>query len=479
MTLSEINIGDTIKQAQEVLSRERAASPAIVAMMQLLITVIELLCAKLNTNSRTSSVPPSQDPHRRRGRRYTKAQRKSGRKPGGQPGHSGSTIEPVEHPDEVEKLWIDRRTLPKGKRYRPVEDEVRQVIEIKISRHVKEYRAEVLEDEEGNQYRAEFPGEVTRPAQYGATVKAQVLYLNSYELLPYSRVQDYFQDQAQIGISQGTIGNIIQQGYDLLEPFEKAAKEALKQAACANFDETGININGKLTWLHSASNEKWTLQVPHAKRGQEAMDEMGILPEFGGIACHDHWKAYFRYSCEHALCNAHHLRELQWVIENEGHGWAQEMKDFLEKLNLEVEKAGGRLSAARQKRARKNYRQILRRAGKECPPAPASKEGKRQKRTKEQNLIERLKDFEAETLRFMTNPLAPFTNNQGERDIRMSKVQQKISGCFRSVEGARAFCRIRSYISTCMKNGIQLPEALTAIFTGGLSGILSKILDSG
>jgi len=479
MGLSDINVSEAIKQAREVLSRERDASPAMVAVVQLLITIVELFCQKFNTNSRNGSVAPSQDPHRPRGRRYTKAQRKTGRKPGGQPGHNGSTIEPVEHPDEVEKLWIDRRTLPKGKRYREVEDDVRQVIEIKISRHVKEYRSEVLEDEDGNQYRAEFPEGVMRPAQYGATVKAQVLYLNSYELLPYSRVQDYFQDQAQIGISQGTIGNIIERGYELLEPFEDAAKRALRQAACAHFDETGININGKLTWLHSASNQKWTLQVPHPKRGEDAMKEMGILPEFKGIACHDHWKAYFRYSCEHALCNAHHLRELQWVIENEGHRWAQAMKAFLEGLNREVEKAGGRLSAPRQKRARKNYRRILRRADQECPPAPASKEGKRQKRTKEQNLIERLKDFEDETLRFMTNPLAPFTNNQGERDIRMSKVQQKISGCFRSVAGARAFCRIRSYISTCMKNGIQLPDALAAIFTGGLSGVLSKIIESG
>jgi transposase len=340
----------------------------------------------------------------------------------------------------------------------------------------------VLVDEDGNRYVAEFPADVTRPVQYGPCLKAQAVYFDSYQLLPFARIQDYFQDQVGISISQGTIWNAVVQAHEMLAPFEQLAKEQLKRASSAHFDETGINIGGKLHWLHSASNDRWTLTAPHAKRGKEAMDAIGILPSFEGLACHDHWKAYFQYEqCRHVLCNAHHLRELEWVVEQHEHKWASRMQKFLLDTNdMVLNTKSGALSKLESEKRQLLYRAILLQADDECPaPQKSSTSRRREKKSKERNLIERLRAYETEVLRFMMDPLAPFTNNQAERDIRMSKVQQKISGCFRSFEGAETFCRIRSYLSTCNKNGITPSEALSLLFQGELNSVLEKLAPSG
>jgi transposase len=241
----------------------------------------------------------------------------------------------------------------------------------------------------------------------------------------------------------------------------------LAAASLLHADETGINIGSKRHWLHCASSSQLTFFYPHAKRGTEAMDEAGILPTFRGILCHDHWKPYFRYDCLHALCNAHHLRELEYAFEQEGQAWAKAMKDLLIECNQAVDDAGGVLTNDAAEAFRKRYRNLLDEADKECPP-PEEKSGRRgrTKRSKSRNLLERLRDFEAEVLRFMVVKEVPFTNNQGENDIRMTKVHQKISGCFRSMEGAGMFCRIRSYLSTCRKQGVSATEAMRLLFDG-------------
>ena len=355
-----------------------------------------------------------------------------------------------------------------------MEDDVRQVIDIVISRKVTEYRAEVFEDERGRQYRAEFPQRVTRPVQYGASVKAQVVYLSVYQLVPFERVQSFFRDQAGIDLSQGTVHNFRQEAYDALYRFEEIARQHLRDGVIAHFDETGINIGGKLAWLHSASNSQWTLYGAHAKRGKEGIESLGVLPHFSGIACHDHWKPYLSYDCVHVLCNAHHTRELTGVIDNEGHAWAREMKGLLERIYLAVEEAGGELSQHAQAAYRKSYRAILARGRKECPLAqPTPNKRGRTKQSKARNLLDRLSDFEEETLRFITNPIIPFTNNQAERDIRMTKLQQKISGCFKSLHTAQIFCRIRGYLSTCAKQGLSASDALNSLFSGELPAFIT------
>jgi len=215
----------------------------------------------------------------------------------------------------------------------------------------------------------------------------------------------------------------------------------------------------------------WTYFFPHEKRGTDAMDRIGILPKLRGILCHDHWKPYYKYDCTHALCNAHHLRELTGVWEEVKQQWAKDAKSLLEEINRAVNDAGGSVETRESEKYRQRYRLILKNADAECsPPDETNRKGKRGrvKRTKARNLLERLIEYEDDALRFMDNKIVPFTNNLGENDIRMTKVQQKISGCFRSMEGAKIFCRIRSYLSTCRKQGISSSLALEILFRGEL-----------
>lgn len=467
MSLNEIDITETLDNARDVLSRDKRLSPQVRTLIQLLVVIVQLLVNKLGLNSRNSSKPPSQDPNRPRGRR-TKAGGKK-RKPGGQPGHKGAYLKPVDNPDIVETIELDRKKLPPG-RYTHVGYEKRQVIDIVVSRKVTEYRAEVLKNERGTEFVADFPQGVARPVQYGAAFKAKAVYMSVAQLIPVERIEDYFRSQCGIEVSTGSLCNFNKQAFDALERFEKAAQRHLIASDLLHNDETGINVKGKLRWLHSASNEKWTLFSPHDKRGTEAMEAMGILPHFKGIAVHDHWKPYLRFDCEHALCNAHHLRELKRAWEQDGQRWAKNMRRLLLKIKDAVDKSGGKLPKKKAARYLESYRSLLYRAEKECPEpkTTAQKKRGRPKKSRPRNLLERLRDYETEVLRFMTDSRVPFTNNLSERDIRMTKVQQKISGCFRSPRGAKIFCRVRSYLTTGRKHGIEPAEALRLLFTGKL-----------
>ena len=475
MTAGKINVAETLKHVERTLRQDKSISPQVRAMMDLLVVIINLLLGKLGINSANSSTPPSQDPHRQRGSK--RKARGNKRKPGGQNGHPGATLQPEENPDRIEIIEVDRRTLPGG-RYRSAGWESRQVIDIEISKVVTEYRAEILEDARGHQFIAEFPAGVTRPVQYGNRVKAQAVYMSQHQLVPYDRVRDYFADQCTIPISAGSLFNFNKEAFGLLETFESMVTRQLIVQPLLHADETGINVNGSCLWLHSVSNDRWTLFLPHANRGGEAMKAMGVLEHFQGTLCHDHWKPYFQFNCLHALCNAHHLRELERAWEQEGQRWATKMQALLLEMNEATLKAGGCLSAKAAHRLRGRYRNVLTRGDRECPPPNPTDHPRKPGRiakTKSRNLLERLRDFEAETLRFLTDPLVPFTNNQSENDIRMTKVQQKISGCFRSFEGAQIFCRVRSYLSTCRKHDLPPTEALQTLFSGRLPDFIAKL----
>ena len=448
-------------------------SPALKSALEVLLLLVSLLLNRITLNSKNSSKPPSTDPNRKK---FSK-KGKSDKKPGGQKGRKGTTLEQVNDPDEVTELTIDRRTLPKGSPYQEAGQEIRQVIDIDISRFVTEYRAQVLEDNQGNRFVASFPKGVNRPVQYGLGLKAHAVYMSQYQLIPYDRIRDHFQDQVQIPVSAGSVFNFNKEAYAQLEPFEKWAKSQLAKSDLLHADETGINIGGKRHWLHGASNASLTLLYPHAKRGTEAMDDIGILPFFNGVLCHDHWKPYYRYQCLHALCNAHHLRELERAWEQDGQQWARDMQALLLNIRGTVEDAGGSLVPDEAEQWHQRYRKLLEKAEIECPPPDESqRKGKRGrlKRSKARNLLERLRDFEQDVLRFIHVESVPFTNNQGENDLRMTKVQQKISGCFRSMEGAKIFCRIRSYLSTCRKRGLTATQALTLLFQGKNPDFMGK-----
>lgn len=455
---TRIEVSTLVKKGRTALEEEKGISPAFRELFSGVLDIVALLSQRLGVDSSNSSTPPSRDPNREK-----KTRKANGRKrmPGGQKGHKGSRLEPVKYPTSIEEIEIDRRTLPPGK-YESKGFEARQVFEIEVTVNVTEYRAEILANGNGEEFVADFPDGVTEPAQYGSTVKAHSVYMSQFQLVPLDRVRDHFHDQVGLPLSKGSVSNWNARAYDLLEPFEDWARRELIRASCNNADETGINVNGDRLWLHCVSNEKVTLFHADEKRGQQAMDRMGILPHFKGILMHDHWKPYFRYEgCDHSLCNAHHLRELEAAIEFEGQKWAKGMQDLLVEMRTAVENAGGSLPKKLAAWFRKRYRKVLRVADQECPHNPKSRA-----QSKSRNLLERLRDFEIETLRFLEDVNVPFTNNRGENDIRMTKVQQKISGCFRSMDGARIFCRVRSYIITCRKNGIGPSEALKLLFDG-------------
>jgi len=373
-------------------------------------------------------------------------------------------------------IKIDRSSLPADRRYQQAGFETRQVFDIDIKRVVTEYRAQVLEDDQGNKFVAPFPEGVTKAVQYRTGIKAHSVYMSQFQLIPYNRIQDYFVDQLNIPVSEGSISNFNKEAFQRLVDFENRVKNELAVSAFAHADETGINMGGKRHWLHCVSNDYLTLFYPHEKRGTDAMNDMGILPRFKGILCHDHWKPYYKYEdCTHALWKAHHLRELTRAWEQDGQQWAEKMKNLLETINCKVTDAGGALNAQESQKYRLEYRGLIKQAEIECPePSRPKKKGKRGriKKSKSRNLLERLRAFELDVLRFMDNEFVSFTNNLGENDIRMTKVQQKISGCFRSMAGAKIFCRVRSYLTTCRKQGIKSSRALELLLNGKLPDFL-------
>jgi transposase len=469
MKIENIDIEATIEKAQILVREDKQLSAATKSMFEIMILIITLLANRLNLNSSNSSKPPSNDPNRKK-----KTRSKTGKKPGGQKGHVGTTLKKVDDPDKVELIKVDRSKLPPG-RYRQVGFDSRQVFDIDISRVVTEYRVQILQDDKGNRFAATFPKGVTKAVQYGTGLKAHSVYMSQFQLIPYNRIQDYFADQLHVPVSEGSIFNFNNEAFRSLVDFENRVKNELSASDLAHADETGINIGGKRHWLHCVSNDCWTLYYPHEKRGMDAINDMGVLPWFKGVLCHDHWKPYYKIDCTHALCNAHHLRELTRAWEQDDQQWAQKLKNLLETINRKVTDAGGALDAQESQKYRLKYRVILKQGEIECPePIRPKKKGKRGriKKSKSRNLLERLKDYEQDALRFMDIQRVPFSNNLGESDIRMTKVQQKISGCFRSMDGAQIFCRVRSYLSTCRKQGVKSSQALDLLFNGKLPNFL-------
>ena len=443
-------------------------------MVELLISVIQILAGKrLAKNSKNSNVPPSMDPNRKR-----KPKPKLEKKPGGQPGHAGITLQQTDNPDAIIEIKVDRDSLPPGN-WKHDGYEKRQIFDLQIVRHVTEYRAEILVNETGEKVTAKFPDGLVQKAQYGNGVKAHSVYMSVKQLIPCQRVSEHFSSQMGLPLSAGTVHNFKEEAYTKLEMYEGWVKEQIRNSKIIHSDETGIVIEGELVWLHVASNSQYTLYYPHEKRGKVAMDEMDVLSAEGGFLIHDHWKPYFTYeNKEHGQCNAHYLRELTAATE-EGQKWPERMAELLTEANKQTEEAGGKLLEDEQRKVRKKYMRILAEAEKENPKPPMHGEQKRGRRaqTKTRNLLDRMREHEEEILRFMSDTDVPFTNNQAERDIRMVKVQQKISGSFRSWDGAKYFCRIRGYLSTCEKHNISSADALKILFNGKFPDFISFVAE--
>ena len=316
-----------------------------------------------------------------------------------------------------------------------------------------------------------FPENISAPVQYGERVQALSAYFSHQHFIPFDRLSQMFEDVFEIGISPATCANIDSKLFTQLESFEANLKAHLIASDVLHFDETGIRCNKKLHWIHVTSSKAATYYGIHAKRGKEAIDDFDILPQFRGNAIHDHWFPYFAYKqVTHGLCNIHHLRELTFVYEHEKEEWAKEMKDFLMKTKKLVADHAeqGNLSSEQIKHLEEEYAKIVLKGleyHSQLPALPKSKRGKQKQRIGK-NLLDRLADKYECVLRFVNDFSVPFTNNQGEQDVRMVKLKQKISGCFRKIERGQIFCRIRSYISTARKQGWRIWDALMDALKG-------------
>ena len=427
--------------------------------------------ARLKQNSRNSSKPPSSDglakPKARRSRR-----RRSGRKPGGQPGSEGHHLAQVVEPDlvvvhEPERCGCCGGSLAGAEL---VGVERRQVFDLppEISLEVREHQARQRRCRCGETSVGVFPAEVRAPAQYGPRLRAFVLYLAVFQHLPYERIARLLADCYGASLSTGTLQTIVAKGAAGLEPFLDEVRAQLAGSAVLHLDETGARAAGKLHWVHAAVSETLTLYGLHARRGREGIDALGVLPSFAGVAVHDGWTPYRGYTgCAHALCNGHHLRELAGVEEQGGQPWAKAIALLLGEIKAAVDAANDAGAEALAPNAlagyRRRYRQIIAAGYAQNPePARTGKRG-RPRQGKARSLLLRLDHHQDDVLRFAYDLRVPFDNNQAERDIRMIKLQQKISGCWRTITGAEQFLAIRSYLSTAGKHHRPIAPTLTAL----------------
>lgn len=448
----------------------------LTATVQMLKARVEELEGRLRKDSHNSSKPPSSDGL---GKKSKSLRQSSGRKPGGQFGHGGSTLKRVKHPDVIvehplaphcNKCGADLGAQAEGliTVRRQVFDLLRPVLQ------VTEHHGYELQCACGQQHRSRFPDEVLAPVQYGPVVKGTLVYLTQQQLLPMARTVQLFEDLYGIKLSAGTVQASIGQAAQRLAPAHERIAQAVSAAPVVHFDETGQRTSGRLRWLHTAATPELTWYGVHDKRGRIAMDAAGILPAFKGVAVHDGWASYREYDCTHALCNAHHLRELIYLEETTQQPWTRKMIDFLCAAKKEADAArSGNRTVSRQRLAhrRRQYGAILGEGERDNPPS--TQRPRRRGRIKQSpavNLLIRLRQHTTDVLRFLADLRVPFDNNQAERDIRMPKLKQKTSGCFRTVAGAASFAIIRSYLSTLRKQGRNVFHAL-------ISAFLNKIPD--
>ena len=427
---------------------------------------------QLAKNSQNSGKPPSSDGLKKPKTRSLR--RSSGRKTGGQKGHKGQTLKMVAKPHyrEVQTVTSCPHCAQDLKQAPVIGHEKRQLFDLPpIEVEVTEYQAEIKQCPHcGQQAKAAFPEPITAPVQYGPRLKAQAVYLNQYQLIPWARTCEAIGDLYNHQPAEAFLQEALQGCHAQIQPALVDIKERIKTEKVANFDETGLRVSGKLHWLHVASTSGLTIYDVHARRGQIGMREIGILPQFSGRAIHDHYRSYFQFSnCLHGLCNAHHLRELQFITDQYQQPWATQMSQLLLDIKAAVARAPTThcsLSPYQCRQFSDTYDEIVA-AGLAANPMPekAAKKG-RPKQTPPKNLLDRLQKYKQQVLAFMYDFRVPFTNNLAERDVRMVKVKQKISGSFRTHNGAKIFCAIRSYISTARKQGINVLDALEAAFWG-------------
>ncbi len=462
--------------AEERIAQLEAENARQREQIAVLVARVQELEARLAKDSHNSGKPPSSDGL---GRKTKSLRKKSGRKPGGQLGHRGQTLRLVAAPDEIVEhrptVCVQCQTAL-GDSAPVLLRERRQVHELPPLRlHITEHQALHIQCASCRAVSVgTFPREASSRAQYGPQLRALAVYLVEQQLVPYARVRALLADLFGATLSSGTLVQWVQQAAQALAPVEGAVKAALARSPVLHNDETGVRRAGTLAWAHVASTSRLTHYAVHAKRGSEATEAIGILPAFTGVSVHDGW-VWVGYrahtNCRHALCNIHHLRELTFLQEQYQQAWAKDLKALLLEMKAAVEQvrsAGHRhLPRAARGAFVARYEALLA-AGHAANPPPLRRPRQRGrvKQTPAQNLLERLWLGQEQVLAFLDDLTIPFDNNQAERDLRMLKVQQKVSGAFRSAAGAEAFSRLRGYLSTLNKQGVLLLAALETLFIG-------------
>jgi transposase len=425
---------------------------------------------RLSKDSSNSNKPPSSDGLKRK----TKSLRESSNKqPGGQEGHKGKGLLQVDNPDLVIiHTPIDCKNCGFSLNEVPGTCiEKRQVFDTPQPKmQITEHRVEKKSCPCcGVVTKMSFPENVKGPVQYGDRVRALITYFSHQHFMPVDRICETLKDIFGISLSPGTCAKVDENLFTNLASFEASLKAYLLATQTLHFDETGMRCEKKLYWVHVASSQMATLYTIHAKRGQEAMKIADILPRFEGTAVHDHWFPYFSFqNLTHGLCNAHHLRELAFIYEQEKEEWAKKGADLLIRAKKEVEKHTERLPVEIWLEIEESYQKIISEGlayHASLPALSRSKRGK-QKQRDGKNLLDRLDEKRDCVLRFARDFSVPFTNNQGEQDIRMVKLKQKIAGCFRTSRGGQIFCRIRSYLSTARKQSWNIWDALANAIQG-------------
>ncbi len=460
-------------QWQEQLAQRDERIAQMQQQLELLSEQVQVLQEQLKKDSHNSHLPPSSDRFHRQPKSLRK---KSGKKAGGQPGHPGTTLMLSPTPDTVimhavEQCVHCQRDL---REIESLQVERRQVIDLPVKRVlVIEHQAEQKCCPTCQQISSgTFPENVSAPVQYGAAFGAVGVYLVQQQLLPYERACEVMQDLLGPTMSEGTLQTLVQRCAERLCPVEQQIKAALSRADVLHQDETGLYVAGKRHWMHVSATEQLTHYAVHAKRGHEALDAIGILADFHGVSVHDGWRSYWRYACEHGLCNVHHLRELIFLHEQLHQAWAGQMQELLLDMKAAVEQARAdgrqRLHFLEMQDWKTRYAALLEEGYQANPPDPPPAAGRRgrRKQSPARNLLDRLSTHQDAVLAFLENFAVPFDNSLAERAIRMVKVQQKVSGCFRSVVGAHAFARIRGYLSTLRKQGMPALTALEQALVG-------------
>lgn len=445
----------------EELRAENTALKALIVRLEARIAELE---AQLAQNSKNSSKPPSSDGY---GKQSRQQRRSSERKAGKQKGDPGSHLAQVANPDEIVIHSPTHCGACDGDLSDAVVSDIecRQVFDIPpMEIVVTEHQAQSRQCGCGVITKAEFPDGVDAPALYGSRLRALAVYFIVFQHIAYDRTRQIFSDVFGVDLSAGTIVDSVRDAASNLDEFRNHLRELLRNCDVVHFDETGARVAGKLHWVHSASTFWLTDYFVHTKRGSNAMDEGEVLSRFLGIAIHDGWKPYRSYDIKHGLCNAHHLRELTAAGLECDQVWATKMIKLLIEAKMSVQDAveanKSSLDAKTLHSIRCRYGRLINEGYRVNPKQP------KRKQSKTFNLLIRLNEQRDDVLRFATDFRVPFDNNQAERDIRMVKLQQKVSGCWRTFAGAEAYLCVRSYISTARKQNQNPLEVLQRLFEG-------------